>query len=66
MPATVVRNLVGSIGAESGAGLRLGAKYRVTTFGIFGFACVSSPTLWDAISLALRYLASRAQRHEEG
>ncbi|WP_245672802.1 AraC family transcriptional regulator [Aldersonia kunmingensis] len=52
----IVRNLVGSLGAEPDAGLRLGSKYRVTTFGIFGFACVSSPTLWDAISLSLRYL----------
>ncbi|MCX5045641.1 AraC family transcriptional regulator [Aldersonia sp. NBC_00410] len=52
----VVRNLVRTLGGEPAVGLQLGARYRVTTFGIFGFACVSSPTLWDAITLALRYL----------
>ncbi|MPY77662.1 MAG: helix-turn-helix domain-containing protein [Actinophytocola sp.] len=51
----VVRNLVTHRGAEPGLGLRVGARYQVTTFGIFGFACVSSPTLRDVISFALRY-----------
>lgn len=52
----VVRNLARELGDEAGLGLHLGSRYRVTTFGLFGFACVSSPTLWDAISFALRYL----------
>ncbi|GAA1955733.1 AraC family transcriptional regulator [Amycolatopsis minnesotensis] len=53
----VVRNLVRAVGerADSTA-LDLGCRYRVTTFGIFGFACVSSPTLRDAMTFALRYL----------
>ncbi len=38
------------------SGLDLGMRYHVTTFGVFGFACISSPTLLDAITLALRYL----------
>lgn len=52
----VVRNLVRLLGDRPALGLDIGRRYRVTTFGIFGFACVSSPTLRDAISFALRYL----------
>ncbi|MEU6582063.1 AraC family transcriptional regulator [Nocardia sp. NPDC046763] len=52
----VVRNLVRELGARPDLGLEVGRRYRITTFGIFGFACVSSPTLGEAISLALRYL----------
>ena len=52
----VVRNLVGALGEVPGLGLDVGSRYRVTTFGIFGFACISSPTLRDAIAIALRYL----------
>ncbi|MBF6334166.1 AraC family transcriptional regulator [Nocardia transvalensis] len=53
----VIRNLVRALGAERPAlGVEVGRRYRITTFGIFGFACVSSPTLGEAISFALRYL----------
>ncbi|MGW5108383.1 AraC family transcriptional regulator [Nocardia sp. NPDC004123] len=52
----VIRNLVRELGARPDLGLEVGRRYRITTFGIFGFACVSSPTLGEAISLALRYL----------
>jgi AraC-like DNA-binding protein len=50
----VVRALAGLDGADATA-LDLGCRYRVTTFGIFGFACISSPTLRDAMVFALRY-----------
>ncbi len=53
----VVRNLVRALGEERAAlGVEVGRRYRITTFGIFGFACVSSPTLGEAISFAMRYL----------
>ncbi|QIS17575.1 AraC family transcriptional regulator [Nocardia terpenica] len=53
----VVRNLVRALADERPAlGMEVGRRYRITTFGIFGFACVSSPTLGEAISFALRYL----------
>lgn len=52
----VIRNLVAALGAREGLGLDVGRRYRITTFGIFGFAMVSSPTLGEAIALALRYL----------
>jgi AraC-like DNA-binding protein len=53
---TVARNLVRALGDPPGLGLDAGVRYRVTTFGVFGFACISSPTLRDAITFALRYL----------
>ncbi|NKY49367.1 AraC family transcriptional regulator [Nocardia vermiculata] len=51
----VVRNLVAELGDVPGLGIEVGRRYRLSTFGIFGFACVTSPTLREAISLALRY-----------
>ncbi|MFI6215459.1 AraC family transcriptional regulator [Nocardia brasiliensis] len=52
----VIRNLVRELAARPAVGVEVGRRYRITTFGIFGFACVSSPTLGEAISFALRYL----------
>lgn len=52
----VIRNLVRELGDGPLLGVEVGRRYRITTFGIFGFACVSSPTLGEAISFALRYL----------
>ncbi|WP_067703810.1 AraC family transcriptional regulator [Nocardia jejuensis] len=52
----VIRNLVRELGDRPNLGLEVGRRYRITTFGIFGFACVSSPTLGEAIAFALRYL----------
>lgn len=51
----VARNLVRALGAMPALGVEVGSRYRVTTFGIFGFACVSSPTVRDVMSFALRY-----------
>ncbi|MGW4367710.1 AraC family transcriptional regulator [Nocardia takedensis] len=52
----VVRNLVAELGDRPAIGVEIGLRYRITTFGIFGFACVSSPTLIEAITFALRFL----------
>ncbi len=53
----VVRNLVHALGARrSSLGVEVGRRYHITTFGIFGYACVSSPTLGETIAFALRYL----------
>ncbi|MBW0274139.1 AraC family transcriptional regulator [Nocardia sp. MH4] len=51
----VVRNLVRELADVPALGAQVGRRYRLSTFGIFGFACVTSPTLREAISLALRY-----------
>ncbi|TLF82548.1 AraC family transcriptional regulator [Nocardia cyriacigeorgica] len=53
---TVVRNLVRALPDRPALGVEVGRRYRITTFGIFGFACISSPTLGEAIAFALRYL----------
>jgi len=51
----VVRNLVRRLGHRQALGIEVGRRYRLSTFGIFGFACLSSQTLRDVISFALRY-----------
>ncbi|MDF9715534.1 helix-turn-helix domain-containing protein [Nocardioides sp. ChNu-153] len=67
---TVVRALLRHLraGAPGGAGgtagtgedARLGAEvggaYHLSSFGIFGFALLASPTLADAVTMATRYL----------
>lgn len=49
----VVRNLATALPE---AGLAVGREYHATTFGILGFAFISSPTMRDAVAVALRYL----------
>ncbi|TDV57376.1 AraC family transcriptional regulator [Actinophytocola oryzae] len=49
----VVRNLAAALPE---AGLAVGREYHATTFGILGFAFISSPTMRDAVAVALRYL----------
>ncbi|MGV9412918.1 AraC family transcriptional regulator [Nocardia sp. NPDC003693] len=51
----VVRNLTRALAGVPALGVEVGLRYRISTFGIFGYACVTSPTLREAISLALRY-----------
>ncbi|MFI1917458.1 AraC family transcriptional regulator [Nocardia sp. NPDC020380] len=51
----VVRNLLREVTGVPALGVEVGRRYRISTFGIFGYACVTSPTLREAISLALRY-----------
>lgn len=50
----VVRNLCRAVPDVSG--LDVGVRYRVTTFGVFGFALLSSRTLGDAANLAMRFI----------
>ena len=55
----VVRTLqqhLASLGERDGGGLAVGATYHVSTFGIFGYALLSSRTVLDAMNLALRFL----------
>ena len=54
----IATNLVDLLGAEAGAadlGIRVGAGYHVGSFGIFGFACLTSSTLGDTVRFAARY-----------
>ena len=40
----------------AGLGLQAGARYHLTTYGIWGFALICSPTLRSAIDVGLRYI----------
>lgn len=52
----LIRNLVQNLGDRPGAGLLAGRRYQLNTYGIWGFALLSSPTYRDAAHLGLRYL----------
>jgi AraC-like DNA-binding protein len=52
----VVRNLLRRGNATARSGVVLGRRYRLSTFGIAGYALVSSRTLLDAMNFGLRYL----------
>ncbi|MET8471881.1 AraC family transcriptional regulator [Streptomyces sp. NPDC006422] len=53
----VVRNLLHGVGDRPGLGLEVGARYHVTTFGLFGYALLSAPTMREAFRDGLRYSA---------
>jgi len=46
---TVVRNLVRHLGHLPGIGLEAGRRYRLTAYGIWGYALLSSRTLGSAV-----------------
>lgn len=52
----VARNVVRALGDPPGLGLDAGSRYHLTTYGIWGFALISSSTLREAISVGLRFL----------
>lgn len=52
----LVANFIHHYGGYSPTlGLSAGQRYHLSTYGIWGFALISSPTLRDAIHLGLRY-----------
>jgi AraC-like DNA-binding protein len=52
----VIANLLRELGDPPGLGLEAGIRYHLTTYGIWGFAMISSPTWRSAIDIGLRYL----------
>ncbi|MBV9871394.1 MAG: AraC family transcriptional regulator [Frankiaceae bacterium] len=54
--AMVVSNLLDALPQAEGLGLQAGLRYHLTTYGIWGFALISSPTLQSAIEVGLQYL----------
>lgn len=52
----VAHNLVRATGGPAGLGLAVGSRFRLHTYGVWGFALLASPTLRDAAAVALRYL----------
>lgn len=54
----VAANLVDLLGEAAGAanlGMQVGGSYHVGSLGIFGFACLTSSTLGDAVRFAARF-----------
>lgn len=54
----IATNLVRLLGPQRGAadlGVRVGNSYHVGSLGIFGFACLTSSTLGDAVRFAARF-----------
>ena len=54
--AMVIANLLEALPHIEGLGLQAGLRYHLTTYGIWGFALISSPTLRSAIEVGLRFL----------
>jgi AraC-like DNA-binding protein len=52
----VARNLLEIVGYDMPLGLEAGERYHPTTWGIWGFAVLSSPTVRAAVEVGLRYL----------
>lgn len=52
----VVSNLLAATDGRDRLGLEAGSRFHLTSFGFWGFALVSSPTLGGAIDIALRFL----------
>lgn len=52
----VIRNLLRHLGDRPGIGLEVGQRYHFTSLGSVGFAIASSPSLYHAVGVALRYI----------
>lgn len=52
----VIRNLMAGLPAHREAALAVGERYHVSTFGIFGYALMSSRTVLDAMNIGLRFI----------
>jgi len=52
----LIRNLLSGLGPVPGLGLDAGLSYRLSSYGIWGFALLSSPTFRSAAEIAVRYL----------
>lgn len=53
----LTRNVVRGVGHVPAAGLEAGLRYSLSTFGIWGFALLSSTTIRAAMDVAMRYHA---------
>lgn len=53
---SLIRSVVRQLGDEPGLGLAMGQRYHLASYGIWGFALLSAPTLRRAIETGLRYL----------
>lgn len=52
----VIGNVVEALGNPPGLGIEAGSRLRLTSFGIWGFALISSPTVRSAIDIGLHFI----------
>lgn len=52
----LIRNMLRGLGPMPGLGLDAGLRYHLSSYGIWGFALLSSPTFRSAAEIAVRYL----------
>ncbi|PKM24405.1 MAG: AraC family transcriptional regulator [Gammaproteobacteria bacterium HGW-Gammaproteobacteria-13] len=52
----LIRNLIDALPAQYDLGLQAGLRYQLTTYGIWGYALLSSQSFRQAADLGLRYL----------
>lgn len=52
----LIRNMLAALGPVPGLGLDVGQRYHLSSYGIWGYALLSSPTMRSALQIALRYL----------
>jgi len=52
----LIRNVLSGLGPVPGLGLDAGLSHRLSSYGIWGFALLSSPTFRSATEIAVRYL----------
>ena len=55
----LIRNLQADLPQVETLGLEAGTRYHVTTYGLWGYAVLSSPTLGSAFGMAARMLNQR-------
>lgn len=51
----VIANLVRQLGNPPGLGIEAGTRFRLTSYGLWGFALISSPTLSSAIRVGFQF-----------
>lgn len=52
----VSANLARALGNPPGLGIEVGTRFRLTSYGMWGFALISSPTLRSAIDVGLQFM----------
>ena len=52
----VIGNLLAAVGDASGLGLEAGALFSISTYGIWGFALLTSPNLRSAVETAFQFV----------
>ena len=52
----VIQNLLRALGDPPGLGMEAGVRYHLTTYGIWGYALISSPSWRSAMEVGLRFI----------